>query len=216
MDRLTDKYFDFIHDMEGVTDSEKKQIKRAIQLGLKQPSGRSGSKWTMLRAQTVAQLTVVAEKLISDAYRDKMYAGIQQYEHDDYEYQRKVKLDLAEAAYEIRMKFGPGRFDKDSAYSHLEKLQNETHHFYTQNQQFSQLYKNLVRVPAPNFLEAFENILAAYESDQRANFKSVNVQRLQQFQENLRNDWNSFASAFDQAHSYKVPTKEHSVLDIKL
>lgn len=200
-------HFDFVKDIEGLSAEEKQQISQLIQHSVKKPAGGTSDYFVMDRAQTTAQLQLIADKLIPEKYKDQMYEAIKNYQ--------KEGMDLQVRMYEA----GQEIMDQLSAsYPSLGKSSILTEGMKTLQEQeawTSTLYGGLDDSNQSTFVQSFEAILANFKENQ-LQLKNSSEEVLNRYQDELRSKWNDFATLFNDATVYKLPTNHNSVIDVRL
>ena len=200
-------HFDFVKDMEGLNEKEKQHISRVIAQSVQQPTGGTNDYHVMSRAQSVAQLQLIAEKLIPAQYQSHMQQAIQKFEQEDMAYQVK----LYEAA--------QSSMDKLSdAYPSVGKstiLQDGIEKLNALNSWTTAMYNGLDTSSTAAFVQSYEQILAQFK-DQQLQISNNPESVLNQFQDELRTKWNDFASLLNDPSIHTVSTSKQSTYDIRL
>lgn len=75
-------HFNFIKGMDELSLDEKRKIDMLIKKSIEKPKGGTGDYFVMDRAQTNAQLQLIADKLIPEKYKDQMNKAIKSYQED--------------------------------------------------------------------------------------------------------------------------------------
>ena len=197
-------HFEFVKDIEGLSSDEKRSISRLIQQSVKNPSGGTGDYFIMNRAQTTAQLQLIADKLIPEKYKEQMNEAIKNYQQEGYDHQVRI-YEAAQA-----------NMDKLSASLGKKTILTEgTKKLQEQEAFASSLYGGLDLSNQSTFVQSFETILTNFKENQ-LQLKNSPEQVLNQFQDELRAKWNDFATMLNDSNVYKLPTAENSVIDVRL
>lgn len=200
-------HFDFVKDIEGLSAEEKQHISQLIEHSVKKPTGGTSDYFVMDRAQTTAQLQFIADKLIPEKYKDQMQEAIKNYQ--------KEGIDLQVRMYEAAQ----AKMDQLSASSpSLDKSSILTEGMNTLQEQeawASTLYSGLDGSNQSTFVQSFEAILANFKENQ-LQLKNSPEEVLNRYQDELRSKWNDFATLFNDAAVYKLPTHHNSVIDVCL
>ena len=200
-------HFDFVKDIEGLSSDEKKQISQLIQQSVKKPKGGTSDYFIMDRAQTTAQLQLIADKLIPEKYKEQMNEAIKNYQQEG----QDLQVRIYEAA-QVSM-------DKLSAkYPSLNKstiLTNGSKTLQEQEAFASILYGGLDLSNQSTFVQSFETILTNFKENQ-LQLKNSPEEVLSRYQDELRSKWNDFATMLNDSTVCKLPTMDNSIIDVLL
>lgn len=200
-------HFNFINDIEELSENEKKNISQLIQQSVKKPNGGTGDYFITDRAQTSIQFQYIAEKLIPEKYKDEMNEAIKNYQEEGYNLQVKIYEAAQAKMDELVAKF-PSLGEKSIMANGIKTLEEQEKAIYD-------LYSELDLSNQANFVQSFENVLTKFEENQQQ-LKNSPTDVLYQFQDELRTKWNDFASMLNDPTVYKLPTAEKSLFDIRL
>lgn len=200
-------HFQFVQDIEELSADEKRHIDRLIQQSVSKPTGGTGSYFVMDRAQSTAQLQIIAEKLIPEKYQEQMNEAIKSFQEDRYNYD--VKL------YEA---FQSHMDDLTAQHPSIGKktiLQDGMQRLQEQESFMNNLYSGLDFSTQSSFVHSFETALMKFKEEQLQQ-KNSPESVLNQYQEDLRGKWNDFAIMLNDPNVYQLSTAGNSVFDVKL
>ena len=200
-------HFNFINDIEELSEDEKKNISRLIQQSVKKPNGGTGDYFIMDRAQTSTQLQYIADKLIPEKYKDEMNEAIKNYQEEGYNLQVKI-YEVAQAKMDELVAKFPSLGEKSIMANGIKTLEEQEKAIYN-------LYSELDLSSQTNFVQSFENVLTKFKENQQQ-LKNSPTDVLHKFQDELRTKWNDFASVLNDATVYKLPTADKSLFDFRL
>lgn len=200
-------HFNFIKDMDELSLDEKRKIDMLIKKSIEKPKGGTGDYFVMDRAQTNAQLQLIADKLIPEKYKDQMNKAIKSYQEDGLNFQVKIYEAAQERMDKLSSKY-PTLGKKTIATTGIKTLQE-------QEKKMVGSYNQLDLSSQSNFVQSFETILTNFKENQ-LQLKNSPEDVLNQFQDELRAKWNDFATLFNDSKIYKHPTVNNSVIDVRL
>jgi len=200
-------HFDFIKDIEELSSDEKKNISRLIQQSVKKPSGGTSDYFIMDRAQTTAQLQLIADKLIPEKYKEQMNEAIKNYQIEGYDLQVQIYKAAQASMDELSTKY-PSLGKKTILTDGTQKLQEQEAFAYS-------LYGRLDLSNQSTFVQSFETILTNFKENQ-LQLKNSPEDVLNHYQDELRSKWNDFATMLNDSKVYKLPTTDYSVIDVRL
>lgn len=198
-------HFQFVHEMEGLSTDEKRRISQLIGQSVKQPAGGTGSYFMMDRAQSTAQLQLIADKLIPEKYKEQMNEAIQSYQAEGYNFQLKI-YEAAQANMDNLAKQYPSIGKQNILADGMQRLQE-------QEKRMTGYYAELDFFSQSSFVQSFETVLSKFK-DGELQQKSSPETVLNQYQDELRAKWNDFASLFNDSAIFKLSTAEHAVFDV--
>lgn len=200
-------HFEFMKDMEGLSSDEKRHISRLIQQSVKKPNGGTGDYFIMDRAQTTAQLQLIADKLIPEKYKEQMNEAIKNYQEEGYNFQVKIYEAAQTSMDELSAKY-PSVGKKTILTDGMKRLQEQETFAYG-------LYSGLDFSSQSTFVQSFETILTQFKENQ-LQLKNSPEDVLSQYQDELRVKWNDYASLLNASEVYKLSTAGNSIFDVRL
>lgn len=198
------KHFQFIQDIEELSADDKKKIDQLVMSSLRMRSDGTDDFMQMNTAQSIAQLKLIADKLIPSSHQEEMHQAIQAYERDAIDEHVNMYRAAQKAMDPLSAQLGKSDI-----------LERGTKKVHEQHTWMTAAYSNLDFTNQSTFVQSFEATLQTLTEHRIAN-DTWKTSVLRADEEALRVKWNDFATLFNDAAVFKLPTTAQSAIDMKI
>lgn len=197
------KHFQFIQDIEELSADDKKKIDQLVMSSLRMRSDGTDDFMQMNTAQSIAQLKLIADKLIPSSHQEEMHQAIQAYERDAIDEHVNMYRAAQKAMDPLSAQLGKSDI-----------LERGTKKVHEQHTWMTAAYSNLDFTNQSTFVQSFEAALQTL-TDKRTQTDVWQPHVLKADEEGLRAQWNRFATVLNDPAIFKLPSAEQSIFDIQ-
>jgi|GEM_PF-2780866 len=208
-------YFSFIDDIPDFDERDKSIMYSTIQQSVNFNVNGIAEGKVFAIAQTSLELSIFSDKLIPEAYQEKMNQAIKSMETDRLDAYYKQHKSILEQFYKTMSSLSPPLKDSvDSLAKEIKQIEAATHDIQKAANQYVSWFNDIKGTD--QFVQDYEQTLQKFEQmELKGSNDSQMMKIVNDIKEQMRNKWNKFAGKLQFGNQYQLSTRYVSAIDIK-